>query len=137
MYDAAYGARLSSQTILKSKKFGLILGDILDLTLTGLTKRVETYITQQFAGVDVLVIDKVERELIEGLRRLVIDLKLDLRDYEHAETRVEQQKYLADAKVRLEELRAMVLRASSHNLFGAVDVAHVTALLEQINELIV
>ena len=109
----------------------------MDLTLTGLTKRVETYITQQFAGVDVLVVDKAERELIEGLRRLVIDLKLDLRDYEHAETRVEQQKYLADAKVRLEELRAMVLRASSHNLFGAVDVAHVTALLEQINELLV
>lgn len=106
----------------------------MDLTLNGLMKRVEGYITQQFAGVDVLDVAKIERELIESMRRLVIDLKLDLRDYELAETRADQLTYLIDGKLRVKELRAMIILSGTHNLFGPVDVGHVTALLEQVNE---
>lgn len=106
----------------------------MDNTLNAIVHRTSGYVLQQFAGVDTHSVSKLERELVEGIRRIVVDLKLDVRDYELAETRSEQLRYRTDARARIEEFRALVLKASSADLFGPVDVAHLSALLEQINE---
>lgn len=106
----------------------------MDTTVTAIMHRTSGYVLKQFMGIDTYSINKDTRELVENIRRVVAELKLDVRDYEYAETRVEQKRYRSDAKKRLEEFRALILAASSADLFGPVDVAHLSALLEQINE---
>ncbi len=62
------------------------------------------------------------------------DARLDVRDYEYAETRAEQQQHAKAAKKRLEQVRQAVLLASEYNVFSAIDVAHTTATIEQITK---
>lgn len=72
------------------------------------------------------------REAAISIRRLMADARLDVRDYEFAETRAEQMKYAKAGTQRLEEVRQRILLASEYNVFSAIDVAHQTATIEQI-----
>lgn len=82
--------------------------------------------------VDLEMLEPETQRAIKHIRRLVADAKLDARDYELSETRDEQLKNALVAKERLEKLQANILLAS--NVFGAADVAHLSAQLEQIKE---
>ena len=81
-------------------------------------------------GVDSELLEPAERKSIASLRRLAVDARHDIRDYELSETRKEQLECAAKAKKRLDKLRQAILASGS--AFGPADVAQLTAQLEQI-----
>jgi hypothetical protein len=93
-------------------------------------QRAESQIKALLRSVDMESLETVEKKTVSGLRRLAVDTRLDIRDYELSETREEQLKCAAESKKMLAKLRAAILAAGA--AFGAADVAQLTAQLEQI-----
>ncbi|HET8709292.1 MAG TPA: hypothetical protein VFL85_03345, partial [Candidatus Saccharimonadales bacterium] len=77
-----------------------------------------------------------ERKTVTGLRQELVDARLDIRDYELSETREAQLQCAKVAKSRLKKIQKDILAASEYNVFGAADVAQLTAQLEHISEII-
>jgi len=73
-----------------------------------------------------------QRELVTQLKHQLVDAKLDARDYEYAQTRAEQLQTVKEGKQHLAQLQKSLLKASEHNIFGAVDVAQLSARIEQL-----
>ena len=71
-----------------------------------------------------------ERRSMARLRLLLVDTRMDIRDYELSETREEQLKKAGIAKKRLAKLQANILATSF--VFGAADIAYLSAQLEHI-----
>jgi hypothetical protein len=93
-------------------------------------QRVEGQLKTLLRRVDTDVLEPSERKEFAGLRRLMTDVRLDIRDYELSETRDEQIKCRQAAKKRLGELQKAILAVSV--AFSPADVAQVSARLEQI-----
>jgi len=93
-------------------------------------QRIEGQIKALLRGVDTDLLEPAEKKVVMGLRRQVVDARLDIRDYELSETRGEQLKCALAAKKRLTKLRTAILVAGI--AFGPVDVAQLTAELEQV-----
>ncbi|HSX44390.1 MAG TPA: hypothetical protein VLF87_00565 [Patescibacteria group bacterium] len=96
-----------------------------------LAKDLETRIRGSLRDIDVSEVPKEQHEHITKLRQLVTDSKLDARDYEYAETREEQVRHAKAVKPRLEEIRQHMLRLSEYNMFTAIEIAELGALIEQ------
>jgi len=97
-------------------------------------QRTEAQIKALLRGLDMELLEPAEKRAAAALRRLVVDARLDVRDYELSETREEQLKCAGAAKKRLEKLQKNILAAGS--AFGPADVAQLSAQLEQISETI-
>jgi hypothetical protein len=97
-----------------------------------LTKQLETQLNSTLSQIDVYDLPAKEAKLINTLKRDIVDARLDTRDYELSETREEQLKNAKVAKKRLEHIRKNILAASEYNVFGPVDVAQLSAQIEQI-----
>lgn len=95
-------------------------------------QRLDTQLKTIVRGVDLELLEPEAQRAVKNIRRLVTDAKLDIRDYELSETREEQLKNARLTKRQLEKLQANILLAG--NVFGAADVAQLSAQLEQINE---
>lgn len=93
-------------------------------------QRAEGHIKALLRSIDSEQFNPTEKKVIAGLRRLAVDARLDIRDYELSETREDQLRCAATAKKRLAKLREAILVVGS--LFSPVDVAQLTAQLEQI-----
>ncbi len=94
-------------------------------------QQVERQLKPILRDVDMELLEAEPRKAVIVIRRVLVDVKLDIRDYELSETRDEQLKNVVHAKKRLEKLQANILVAG--NVFGAADVAQLSAQLEQIN----
>lgn len=99
-----------------------------------LIKDLEKQIIGRLAGVDVQSVSLPERKLVEALRRQIVDVRLDIRDYELSETRGEQLDNAKQAVSRLINIRKDILTLSEYGIFSAADVAQLTAQLDQIAE---
>jgi len=99
-------------------------------------KQLEGHINGKLRPIDVYSRSATEQRVIAELKRELVDTRLDIRDYELSETRNEQLKNAKNAHKRIDTLRAQILAASEYDLFGAVDVAHLTAQLDQIADYI-
>jgi hypothetical protein len=95
-------------------------------------KELSNQLMSILSQVDIDTVSREERTLVVSIKRQLEDVRLDARDYDFAETRAEQQQNAAGAKKSLETLQAMVLKASEYNIFGAVDVAHASARIQQL-----
>jgi len=84
----------------------------------------------QAAGI---VENRVQREL-KLLKRDMADARLDVRDYELAETRDEQIKLGKAAIERLQTIQQGILAASQYNIFSTVEVAQLSATIAQLQE---
>jgi hypothetical protein len=93
-------------------------------------QRVEGQLKGILRTLDTDLLSTEEKKLVDGLKRLSIDARLDIRDYELSETREEQLKCAAAATKKLKKLEAAILATGS--LFGAADVAQLTAQMQQI-----
>lgn len=93
-------------------------------------QRVEGQLKSLLRSVDTDLLSQDERKAIANIRRLMVDARLDIRDYELSETREEQLKKMHAAKRRIAKLVAAILAASA--AFGPADVAQMTAQLQQI-----
>lgn len=93
-------------------------------------QRTEGQIKALLRGVDIDALEPAEKKAVASLRRLSIDTRLDIRDYELSETRDEQLKCAAVAKKRLRKLHRVILATGL--AFSPAEVAQVGARLEQI-----
>jgi hypothetical protein len=84
------------------------------------------------SAIDSDALEKKERNVLGLLRRLAVDVRLDLRDYEYAETKAEMQVNAKAALRHMEQLRKGILSASEFGVFSAVDVAQLTGQIDQI-----
>jgi hypothetical protein len=99
-----------------------------------LIKSLEGAITSALSAVDVYDLDPRVAKIVTTLQKQIIETRLDVRDYELSETRQEQIKFDKSSKRQLETVRKDILAASEYNIFGPVDVAHLTAQLELVIE---
>jgi hypothetical protein len=94
-------------------------------------KRAETQIKIVLRALDADTLDTEQRAAVASLKRLIVDARLDIHDYELSETREEQIENAVEAKKRVAKVQANILHAG--NVFGPADVAQLSAQLEQIN----
>lgn len=93
-------------------------------------QQVERQLKGLLRSVDTDVLDQAERKAMASIRRLAVDARIDIRDYELSETRDEQLKKMHAAQRRLAKLQASVLSVGF--VFGPADVAQLSAQLEHI-----
>lgn len=95
-------------------------------------QRVEQQVKALLRTADTDLLEPAERKAFGTIRRLLTDMRLDIRDYELSETREEQLKCATVARKRLQKLQKAILTVSL--VFGPADVAQLGAQLEQIEE---
>ena len=102
-----------------------------------MVKGLENQIVAVLAALDIYAMPQVERRIVTELRRDIVDARLDVRDYELSETRDEQLMKAKVAAERLEQVRKHILAASEVNIFSAIDVAQLTAIIEHIGSYLI
>ena len=98
-----------------------------------LVKHLEADVLRLLSQLDPAYLSTEEQQKIARIKNNLIDARLEIQDYELAETREYQLRNAADAKKYLQKVRS-VITSNTLNVFGVVDVAHLTAQLEQISE---
>jgi len=84
------------------------------------------------SGVDAMELELTVQRMVAHLKGDMIDMKLDVRDYELAETRHEQLRHAQDARRRLDQIRKSILTASDYGIFSSIDVAQLTAQADRL-----
>jgi hypothetical protein len=97
-----------------------------------LVKALETHITSLVMRFDIDAMPDSERQLLRGIKRLIVDVRLDLRDYGMAETKTDQDRLARETRQRLHQFEQAIVKAGELDLFGAVDVAHLSAQTQQL-----
>jgi hypothetical protein len=95
-------------------------------------KQVDNRINMILREVNMRKVADREVKLLASLRQNLTDARIYAHDYELSEMREEQLGNAKQAKKYLEQVRQQILRASEHNIFGPVDVAHLTAQIDQV-----
>lgn len=98
-----------------------------------LTKRLEADILRLVSGIDIADLSTPEQQSLEQLKNLLIDARLEIQDYELAETRELQLANSRQAKEYLSKVQESIV-GNTFNAFGAVDVAHLTAYIGHISD---
>lgn len=76
-------------------------------------------------------LDSKYRKSLNELRQNLVDIRIYVNAYEFSEERGEQISNAKSAKKWLEQARQNILRASEDNIFSAIEVAHLTAEVDQ------
>lgn len=97
----------------------------------GLVKQIDNQIGRILRQVDWADVDQKGRLAVDELRQNLADAKIYSQDYELSEMRDEQLDNAKKAKKWLSAARRQILKASEFNVFGAIDVAHLTAQIDQ------
>jgi hypothetical protein len=100
-------------------------------TPNGLVKQIEGQVNRVLRQTDWTLINEKGRTAVAELRQDLTDAKIYTHDYELSEMRDEQIDNAKKAKKWLEAARRQILRASEFNVFNAIDVAHLTAQIDQ------
>lgn len=83
--------------------------------------------------IDQYELSTAQQHEIAALKNGLIDARLEIQDYELAETREFQIQNAVQAKEYLANLQNTIVKNSA-GAFGAVDVAHLTAYIGQITD---
>lgn len=97
-----------------------------------LARRLATDMVRILSRVDITEQEPEVRRIVGGLKGNLLDMKLDVRDHELAETRTEQLQHGRAGVKRLELIRAGMLAASGYGLVSSVEVAELTARLDRL-----
>jgi len=95
-------------------------------------KELETQVGKQLSAYDLADLPREQRDRIIQLKNTLIDARLDARDYEYAQTRADQLQAAKEARLRLEQAQAAIVKTSEYGLFSAVDVAQLSANIQQL-----
>lgn len=98
-----------------------------------LVKRLEAEVLRLLSDIDMTDLNTVQRQEFSELKNGLVDARLEIQDYELAETRDFQMQNAKQAKTYLKTVQDSIAR-NSFNAFGAVDVAHLTAYIGQIQD---
>lgn len=102
------------------------------ISLLQQARELEVQVGATLSSYDITELPMRQRELVSQLKHQLVDVRLDVRDYEYAETRAEQLRLAVEGKKRLEELQKSILKASEYNMFGAIDIAELSVRIEQL-----
>jgi signal transduction histidine kinase len=106
-----------------------------DASLIRQLRRLESYIYNLNSFVETDGLDWTAQDAVHQVRRSVADARSLVRDYQTLEDdRKSQAEILPLSIEKLEELRADIVKASQYEVIDAVDVAHISAWIEQIIE---
>jgi len=97
-----------------------------------LARSLQSQIAQLLRSFDIPDLPSAERDVLLAMKRQTADIRLDVRDYGLAETKAEQERAAAALRVRLGECNALIVQAGGFGLMSAVDVAHLSAITEQL-----
>ena len=101
-----------------------------------LVKRLEAQVSQILRSTDPAKLDIKERNILIELRQNLNDARIYASAYETDETPEEQATSAKTARKWLAKARRNVLAASEYNVFSAIDVAHLSAQIEQIIDIL-
>ena len=105
-----------------------------DLTLPQLAKKLEKFVMTLPSAKRFNTLSSEPRKAMMELSDCVYSLRINTERYFHADDSEEQQKFLEAAIFQVEKVQKQILEASQYDLLGPVDVAHLSALAEQIKE---
>ncbi|MBX4197129.1 hypothetical protein KW801_01055 [Candidatus Saccharibacteria bacterium] len=97
----------------------------------GLVKQVDGQVSRILRQTDFIEAGEKGRKAVVELRQNLADAKIYAQDYELSEMRQEQLDNAKQANKWLEKARQQVLRASEFNIFSPIDVAHLSAQIDQ------
>jgi hypothetical protein len=97
-----------------------------------LARSLQTQVTQLLRSFDMHDLPAAERQLLQSIKRHVADVRLDLRAYGTAETKAEQEQAAISMRELLTTFDGLIVQAGGLGLFGTVDVAHLSAITEQL-----
>lgn len=103
-------------------------------SLSVLVKRVESQIRQVLRKVDLADLTGRDRKFITDLQQNLIDARIYVSSYELSETREEQLDNAKKSKKWLNAALKNILSASESDIFGAIDVAELSAQIERIKD---
>ena len=98
-----------------------------------LIKRLEADVLRLLSHIDITDLDSVQQRTLIQLKNEMTDARLDVQDYELAETREHQLRNAKDAIRRLAHVQKAISDNDLH-VFGAVDVAHLLAQIGQVTD---
>jgi len=102
------------------------------ISLLTQTRELERQLAYIASNADIDTLGHVEQELMRRIKQQAIDARLETQEYEYAESRALQTKAARLATKRLEQLQQDIIEASKHGLFSAIDVALLSASVQQI-----
>lgn len=97
-----------------------------------LMKQLEADIGRLIADLDVATLETREQHKLAQLKNSLIDARLDIQDYELAETREHQIRNAQDARRRLLQIEKALTEKPMH-ILGTVDVAFLAAQIGYIS----
>ena len=97
----------------------------------GLVKQIENQVERIIRQVVWAELGEKARKAVLDLRQSLNEAKIYSNDYELSEMREEQINNAKKAKKWLDQAHRQMLRASEFNVFGPIDVAHITAQIDQ------
>jgi hypothetical protein len=97
----------------------------------GLVKQIDGQVNRILRQTDLAEVDEPGRKAVIELRQNLTDARVYAQDYELSEVREEQLDNAKKAKKWLEKARQQILRASEFDVFGPIDVAHLSAQIDQ------
>lgn len=93
-------------------------------------RRLETSLKTILAGIDIAAVDDETRKLVAVLKTRATEARLDVRDYELADSRADQRRQAGNGRERLQGLRSLMVTASGATIFSGVQVAQVSAQVD-------
>jgi hypothetical protein len=96
-------------------------------------KQLESQINIILRKFDLRKMNANERNILTNLQQNLVDSRIYTHDYELSETREEQEDNAKKSKKWLDQARRNILSASEFDIFGAIDVAHLSAQIDQIS----
>ncbi len=97
-------------------------------SLTGTAQQLNRRIQGILRAVNIEELSRDDRYLVKQLRLACNEVRLDVRDYEYAQTRVDQEKWVKIAHHNIKALETILL--SLGDIFGPADVAELDAQLQ-------
>lgn len=97
-----------------------------------LIKRLEAEILRLLSYIDTSDLSVGQQQSFASLKHGLVDARLEIQDYELAETRDDQLRNAKDSRQQLEAIQQLIVDDPAH-IFGPVDVAHFSAQIGQIS----
>jgi hypothetical protein len=97
-----------------------------------MVKQVDLQVSSILRKFDFRKLSTNERDVLAKVQQNLVVSRIYTSDYELSESREEQFDNAKKAKKWLAQAQKNILTASEFNIFGAIDVAHLSAQIDQI-----
>jgi len=106
------------------------------VALSAQVKKLEAQVRQILRKLNMHQLSLKQKKFVSDLQQNLDDTRIYVADYESSETEQERLANARLAKTWLASAQKNILSASEYNIFGAIDVAHLGAQIDQIIEVL-